>query len=117
MALCVSITTQVKHQPADWIRRIAAVAEQILPGSITVDRLVLPESREQIVERLCGNIELTNGWRERHKHGMTRPAFITEIQLALPPVEQLQRTRRIRNFVPKVIRPATIGVNVIKMPA
>src|SRR5579883_2862584 len=46
---------------------------------------------------------------------MRRPAFIAKTQLPFPPVEQFERTRWVPHFITQVIRPATIGIHVVKV--
>src|SRR5712692_168090 len=46
---------------------------------------------------------------------MRRLAFVAGVQLALPPMEQIQSARRIGNFVAEIIGPAAVGIDVVEM--
>src|ERR1035441_8874488 len=48
LPLRIAVSAEVKHQVANWIRRIPAVAQQIVERVVAGDPLVLAESRQQI---------------------------------------------------------------------
>ena len=73
LALGIAISAEVQHQVADRIRRIAAVAQQIVEGFVAGDRLILPERGQQIREFMLRNFELAHGLGERDKYGMPGP--------------------------------------------
>src|SRR2546428_4156492 len=42
-------------------------------------------------------------------------SFVAGVQLALPPMEQIQSARRFGNFIAKIIGPTAVGVEVVEM--
>src|SRR5215469_8442037 len=46
---------------------------------------------------------------------MRRFSFVADIEFTLPPVQKLKCAQWVGYFVAKIIGPAAIGVNVIKM--
>src|SRR5260370_396594 len=68
-----------------------------------------------IGEGLLGNVLLDDGFPQRYENRMRRLAFVTGVQFVLPPVEQFECAVWIGNFVAKIIGPAAVGVDVVKM--
>src|SRR5260370_5104757 len=66
-------------------------------------------------EGLLGNVLLDDGFPQRYENRMRRLAFVTGVQFVLPPVEQFECAVWIGNFVAKIIAPAAVGVDVVKM--
>src|SRR5579862_2888951 len=52
----VAITTEIKNEPADWIRRVHTIVNQGIPVRIAVHCLVLAEGTQQIGERPGRNV-------------------------------------------------------------
>src|SRR5207244_2770755 len=61
----VIIPGDPQHETSDWVRRSAAIIEQLLPRSVPLRRGILLERADQIVERSDLKIERSNRVRER----------------------------------------------------
>jgi len=70
---------------------------------------------QQVRERLLGNVLCDDRFAKSDKHGMRRIPGVARIQLALPPVQQFQRTAGVRNLIAKIVGPTAIGVEIVKM--
>src|SRR5712664_1126177 len=86
-----------------------------MPVLIALDGLVLAESFQEIGEGLLGNIFRNDRLAQRHEDWMRRLAFVTGVQFVLPPMEQFECAVGIGNFVAKIIGPAAVGVDIVKM--
>src|SRR5262249_11539891 len=49
------------------------------------------------------------------KNGMRRTPLIARIQFALPPRQQFQCALLLRNLVAQVVRPAAVGIQIVKI--
>ena len=117
LPLGVRVAAQIQHQPSHRIRRIAAVAEQLLPVAIARDGLVLHERADQIGERLAAGCACRSMVaQQRHEHRMARAALRTCASSSLaPPVEQAQALARVADLVAQIVRPAAERVDVVEI--
>ncbi len=70
LALGIAVSADIKHKVAHRIRRIPAIAQQIVERFVAADTLILPESGQQIREFMFRNFKLAHGFGERDKYGM-----------------------------------------------
>ncbi len=68
-------------------------------------------------ERLGREFELADRLGQGDEDGMSGPAGIAGVQLALPLIEQLEGTRRVTGFVGQVVGPPAVGVNIVEVLA
>ena len=115
LTLLIAITAQIKDEAADGIRGVKAVADHRVPSLIALRSLILPESFQQIGERLLGNIFIEDGLAQRYENRMRRLAFITKIEFAFPPIEKFEGARGVRDFIAEVVGPAAVRINVVEM--
>ena len=101
----------IEHQAADGIGRVATVAQYLVHGGVTRDRLVLAEGDEQIGERLFGNVAGADGLGQRDKDRMTRPAFVAGVELAPPQIEKREGYGAVAYLVTQIVRDAAVGVD------
>ena len=78
---------------------------------------MMAKRAEKITERLDGNLLRANRLTEGDQDGVRRAssASVEQAQLVLPGVEQLECARGIRHLIAEVVRPAAIGIHVVKM--
>ena len=115
LARRVAIAAQTQHQPADGIRRIAAVLEQLFEILVAGDLLVLLERLDQIVERFLQQIVPRGRVLKRDEHRMLRLARIHGLQFASPPGEQTEAFLGIADLVGQIVGPAAERVDVIEV--
>ena len=115
LPVLITIAAKIKHQAADGICRIDAVADHGVPRRVTPDGLILTECFEKIGERLLGDIFGHDRFAQRNEYRVRRTTVVAGVQLCFPPVEQFQRAPGIRYFVPEIVSPATVGINVVEM--
>ena len=115
LPLRIAVAAQIKDEAAHRVRRIAAVSEDVVPGGVTVNGLVLAKRDEQIGKRLDGNVERGNGFAQRDKNGVRRFSCVAIAQFLVPLVQQRQGFGRIGNFISQIVGPAAVGVQIVKM--
>ena len=115
LALFIAIPTEIEHQAANGIRRIDTVVENGLPGGIALDDLIVPKCLQEISKGLPGNIFCRDCFAKRDKHSVRWMALVAGVQFLLPPIEQFQRPLRVRDFIAKIIGPATIRVQIVEV--
>src|SRR5205814_3022068 len=103
LTLRITVSTKIKDQMADRIRRVAAIAEQIVKRFISGDGLVLTKRLEQICKWLLGNIKCADGFGQSYKYRMPGTTGITCIEFCLPLIQQQKRSARIADFVAQVV--------------
>ena len=82
LPLGIAIAAQIQHQVPHRIRRIAAVAEHIVPILIAGDALILLEGLNQAIERLDGNLKFLDGGRSATKTGwVASPRYMASSSL------------------------------------
>src|SRR6202007_3471871 len=64
----IAIAAQIENEATHGIRRIAAVAEHVVPRAIAPLGLVLPERNQQGGKWLHGNVTRSYGFAQRHKN-------------------------------------------------
>ena len=116
LPLGVAVAAQVQHQPADGVRRIAAVVEQLVPVSVARDGLVLHERANQIGERLGGKLVLRgpSAAARRRPDALASPAY----SASSSPRHQASRRRlsaRVADLVAEVVRPAAERIDVVEI--
>ncbi len=115
LALGIAVPAKVEHQTSHGISRIAAVSEHAVPRGVTMHRLVLPKRHEQIRKRLDRNVARAYGLPQRNENRMRRLARITVPQFPVPTVQQLQGARGVGDLISKVVRPAAVRIQIVKM--
>ena len=118
LPLGIAIAAQVQHQMPHRIRRIAAVAQQIVERLVAADTLILPERGQQIGELCLGISNSRTVSASATNTGCRRMiAVVAGIQLRFPLVEQLQRCGRVANLIAQIVGDAAIGINIEEMLA
>ena len=100
---------------ADRIRRTRAIVEHVIHSSIAADKLILFKRANQAIERFDGNRVPLDRSFQSNEDGMRSGSGIHRFELAAPPSEQTQALFAIADFVPKIIRPATICIDVVEI--
>src|SRR3954470_12156003 len=78
---------QAEDEPADGVRRVAAVLAQVVPGLVLRDPLIHAVRLDQAEEWLARQRELANRRLERLHHRPRRFAGVTSFELVLEVVE------------------------------
>ena len=99
----IAISAEIENEMAHWIRRIAAVAEQIFEGFVARDRLVLAEGFQQVVERLLGISNFRTVSSSATKTGCRGVAGVAGIEFRLPLVEHFERRIGIAHLVAQIV--------------
>src|SRR5258708_25997573 len=100
---------------ADRIRRVVAIAEQIVESFVAVHGLVLAKRGQQVGEGLFWDVELAYGRGQGDEYGVARTSLIAGVEFRLPFVEQEERCPAIAGFVSEVVGDAAVGVDVEEM--
>ena len=85
------VAGEAQHQPADRVRRSAAVVEHVRPRRVARGGDVLAERAQQIVEQLDRQVELLTGVGQRGEHRVTR----RRVQPRLPASSRRAARRRV----------------------
>ena len=82
-----------------------------------MDFLVLPKGAQQVDIELQRRVLLTDGLAQGNKNRVQRLLAVAPAvpQVFFPRAEKLERTRGILDFVADVVRPAAVGVDIVKM--
>src|SRR3990172_866442 len=70
LQLRIAVAADIQHQPAYGVRRVAAIAEQLVESLVARLDLVLAEGGDQIEKRLEGNLPLLHSLGQSDKNGM-----------------------------------------------
>src|SRR5580658_4273448 len=107
----------MEHQAPNWIRRVAAVSQNILPSRVALGLLILAEGTEEIHVQPQRSMLGANRFAQRDHDRMARLLAVTPAvaQIFFPGVQQLEGPSTIRDFVAEIVRPAAICIDVVEM--
>ena len=117
LPLRIAIAAKIQHEMADRIRRIAAIAEQVVESWVARHRLILTKRRQQVGKALLGNFEVAEP---------SRPARQTPDAAGLPCVASVaaqfrhwssncKRGAGIADLIAQIVRDAAVRINVEEM--
>ena len=96
---------------AHRVGRPRAVIEQLLIRQVLGHRLVLLEGGDERLERPDRDAVPLDGLAQGDHHRVAGPAVVQAVELAPPPVEQLERPPGIADLVAQVVGPSAEGVD------
>src|SRR5690348_1580180 len=116
LTLGVAVAEEIEHEAADRIRGVAAISDDIVPGFVAMNGLVLTKSAKQIAERLDRNFELARGRGKGHQNRMGGRAAEGALDFLVPGIEKLGGAPGVGDFVAKIVGPAAVSIDIVEMP-
>ena len=112
LPLGIAVSAEIQHQVAHRIRRIAAVAQQIVERFVAGDALILPERGQQVRKFMLRNFKLAHGLGERDKYGMPGMPVIARISSASHWSSNCKDAAAVAHLVAQIVRDAAIRIDV-----
>ncbi len=106
---------QIQNEMTHRICRMFAVEEYFIEGGIAVNSLILFKGNQQIEERFRRNTKALNRGLKGNHDGVSGLAGVTAEQFLTPPGEEIQSLLSTAGFIGKVIGPAAISIDGVKM--
>ena len=86
-ALGIPIAAGIEDKPADRVRRVFAVGQQLFARLVASYSLILPEGDQEVCKRLFRNVTDPNRLRQCDEYRMLRPSGVAIVELLTPVIE------------------------------